>query len=1115
MKNKFLSLLLLILTFLPVLGQINREGFPFVRYFDPSEMKVADQNWSATRDQRGVMYFANMDNGVLEYDGVSWRAHPLPGNVNTHVVFVDSRGILYAGGDREFGYFQPDRTGNLQFHSLVEKLDSAGRQFITIYTINEWKGNIVFASTEYFYLFDPVKDTIRWVDIKNDGFQHGNYSFVVEDHYFHGEYAEGLLEFDGKHFKKVKNGGAFSLKAILSVLPYSDDEVIVLTYRSGVYGYNLKTGAVNPNIFSQKANEFLKTNQFFRGQVLPDGSYALGTLGAGLIIVTKDGKVRQILGRDSGLGNITITNVFYDKNAPASSQLWLPLDIGIAKIEWFSPFRYFSETHGFKGSINDIKVFRGKLYLATSNGVFVREADDDGRAIFVPVPEINSQAWSFLTFTPPGSTGEHLWVGTIEGIYDITNPDRIRLIEEGIPNLTPRGRKFYVYKLYATRNYPYKVFIGTNKNLVILEYRAGRWYKKLAINDFSEEVRSIKTDIENNIWFSTIYSGLVKLNLLDSNRYDIAIYGAKKGLKLNSGNQVFFVNKQVYAGNDKGLFVYQPEQDLFRRDTTFLPAGSNESVGVSGFINFGGNRYFLCVNHPDGTNHVKMVLSENGKMTSVSLPFLRLPSRRADAFCAEGNLVWIGISNQLFSYNTGTKTDYNAGFKTLIRKITIGEDSVLFGGAYFAPSDINILPVSDIQPVNIIPDIKYALNNLTFHWSCPYFEAEDNIEYSYRLRGFDDNWSRWTNRTEFPFTNIPNGDFVFEVKARNIYGVEGSTGSFTFTVLPPWYLTVWAFILYIILAFMLIVIIVKLYTRRLQNEKIRLEGIVAERTAEVVRQKEELTDSIMYASRIQKAVLPAERLLNEQFPEHFILFKPRDIVSGDFYWMTQRKNKIFVSAADCTGHGVPGAFMSLLGISFLNEIVNKSEISQPGLILDELRTHVMTSLKQRGEEGETKDGMDMAICVIDRDAMTLKYAGAYNPMYYVRPLTNEEKKIISAGKEPDFPRGSIYDDKNVLIQISADKMPIGISAKDQQSFTTHELKLIPGHCIYLFSDGYVDQFGGEQNKKFMSRAFKRLILSIQDIPMKEQRKVLDQNLLEWMGANDQVDDIIVIGLKLN
>jgi len=285
-------------------------------------------------------------------------------------------------------------------------------------------------------------------------------------------------------------------------------------------------------------------------------------------------------------------------------------------------------------------------------------------------------------------------------------------------------------------------------------------------------------------------------------------------------------------------------------------------------------------------------------------------------------------------------------------------------------------------------------------------------------------------------------------------------------------------------------------------EKIRLEAIVRERTQEVVaqkneieeqrdqiaHQKEEITDSITYASKIQRAVLPSTEKAHEILRDHFVLFKPRDIVSGDFYWMTENKGKVVVVAADCTGHGVPGAFMSMLGVSFLNEVVNKNEIIQANLILNELRTNVKTTLKQTGQTGESKDGMDLALCILDYDEMKLQYSGAYNPLYLIRD--------------------------GELLETKADKNPIGIYIKEKESFTNNEIDLQKGDTIYIFSDGYVDQFGGPKGQKLKSKYFKSLLLEIQNKNMDEQREFLDNYIEKWRGDIGQIDDIIVIGLRI-
>jgi serine phosphatase RsbU (regulator of sigma subunit) len=319
-----------------------------------------------------------------------------------------------------------------------------------------------------------------------------------------------------------------------------------------------------------------------------------------------------------------------------------------------------------------------------------------------------------------------------------------------------------------------------------------------------------------------------------------------------------------------------------------------------------------------------------------------------------------------------------------------------------------------------------------------------------------------------------------------------------------------------------------------ENEKLKdkvnreLEEKVEERTREIVQQtaeieaqrdelerqrdqlseqQQEILDSINYAQRIQTAVLPPEKLLKEVLPEHFILFKPRDIVSGDFYWIRQIKNFTVVVAADCTGHGVPGAFMSMLGVSFLNEMVSRSRFDSAGEFLDRLRKKVKDTLKQEGREMEQKDGMDMAFAIIDNDSLELQYAGAFNPLYIFRKKEIPEDKAWSG-------LIAMKSDQSYLLEIKGDRQPIAIQA-EERDFTTHHIKLFPGDTIYLFSDGYFDQMGGPKGKKFMGKKFKQLLLSIQPEKMQKQKEILDNTLEEWKGNIQQIDDILVFGIRWN
>lgn len=287
-----------------------------------------------------------------------------------------------------------------------------------------------------------------------------------------------------------------------------------------------------------------------------------------------------------------------------------------------------------------------------------------------------------------------------------------------------------------------------------------------------------------------------------------------------------------------------------------------------------------------------------------------------------------------------------------------------------------------------------------------------------------------------------------------------------------------------------------------ENERV-LEAKVIERTEEVVRQKEEIetknqelevlykhvTDSIKYAKRIQEAILPPDSLLKRILPNAFVLYKPKDIVSGDFYWIEERNGKTMFAAVDCTGHGVPGAFMSIVGYNILKHAVSNNNYTTPALILDALNEGVSETLHHGHEESQAKDGMDVSLCTIDFKTLELQYAGAYNPLYLIRN-----------GK---------------LIQTKADKFPIGLFLGEQKKkFTNHTVQLQKGDSVFIFSDGYADQFGGPNGKKFMANHFRELLLEVQKHPIEKQRDILNKTIEEWRGPLDQVDDILVIGLKI-
>ncbi|RLD83686.1 MAG: hypothetical protein DRJ10_03000 [Bacteroidetes bacterium] len=305
----------------------------------------------------------------------------------------------------------------------------------------------------------------------------------------------------------------------------------------------------------------------------------------------------------------------------------------------------------------------------------------------------------------------------------------------------------------------------------------------------------------------------------------------------------------------------------------------------------------------------------------------------------------------------------------------------------------------------------------------------------------------------------------------------------------------------VLIMFIIVLIVEKAYTGTMAKLD-QKNKIIEERNSELNSQNEEITtqrdqlskqnksisESILYAKRIQSAVLPPAAYINELLPENFILFKPRDEVSGDFYWIRQINQYIVIAVADCTGHGVPGAIMSMLGISFLNEIIQKREVTQANQALNELRKQIKQALRQTGKKGEADDGIDMALCALDSKTKILHYAGANNSIYLI--LNGE------------------------LTEIKADRMPIGYYPNEKPTFTNHEIQLKDGDVFYLFSDGFMDQFGGKKGFKYKASNFQQILFENHGRPMVIQMELLEQELSNWMKGYEQTDDILVMGVRV-
>jgi serine phosphatase RsbU (regulator of sigma subunit) len=411
-------------------------------------------------------------------------------------------------------------------------------------------------------------------------------------------------------------------------------------------------------------------------------------------------------------------------------------------------------------------------------------------------------------------------------------------------------------------------------------------------------------------------------------------------------------------------------------------------------------------------------------------------------------------------------------------------------------------------------DLPHQYNHITFEFAAAEPSKPYLVKYQYILENYDKDWSAITNNTTAAFGNIYEGTYTFKVRAQSPDGIWSDPVSYTFKVSPPIYRTWWAYSLYAIVGFYLLYGLLRWRTASLRKKNEMLEQTIQQRTIEVVKQKDEaekqraeaekqraeaekqkilveeknksITDSINYAKRIQRALLQEEEYVSMHLPEHFILFKPKDIVSGDFYWGIEKDEYFYMAAVDCTGHGVPGGFMSMLGLAFLNELTAGSAILTPAEILDELRNKILKEFKQTGTDADTKDGMDISLMRMNLRTKEIQWSGANNALYMVG---------------------------NDFKEVPPDKQPIGHYPL-MKPFSNHTIEVEQGSTLYLFSDGYADQFGGPNGKKFRYSELKGLLTAIHDKSMREQKKILDATFETWKGNLEQVDDVLVIGIRV-
>lgn len=719
--------------------------------------------------------------------------------------------------------------------------------------------------------------------------------------------------------------------------------------------------------------------------------------------------------------------------------------------------------------------------------------------------------------------------------------------------------------IYAINRHENNYLIGSDKGLFLYNYDVQKTLKHYSsenqTNISSNQTRFIKKDISGNFWVGTwgggVYTYNPKTQKIDANyiinnqlyylsRGDVSAMTINKFNHLYIGtysgllffdinNNQFQVLTQIFglAGNDITALYSEPNGDiwvgsrgkgisLISKDT-ILPYTIGQEITPTCFLKTNEGLWV-------GTEGIGAFLIKDKKIIKKLNISDGLISNLISSITTDkkGNIFFgtnLGVSMLEIKTekirNFGTKEGFT-GIEVKHEAAYVDEESIWYGTVSgltrFFPNrlDLNTEPPKiNINRLRINlkdrelsanPVFSYDENSILIDFQAISISNSNKVAYQVMMVGADKNWQPITQNNFANYSALPPGDYTFKVKAINALGNWTDPVEFSFRIKPPFWLTWWFFTIIIVILTTSIIVYIKYRERALKREKAILEHKVQQRTIQIreanlllAQKNKDITDSINYAKRIQSAIMPSIEKINDNT---FIYYRPKDIVSGDFYWFAEYEDKIIIAAADCTGHGVPGAFMSMISISGLNQIVKERGITDPGTILNNLREMIINDLTQSGD-GIQKDGLDIALLTIDRSNQELHYAGAYNSLF-VRSSSNKIQK-----QDWKF-KYSIFDDN--IIEIKADRMPIGMSDRLDEKFETKTIKIDDGDAFFISSDGYIDQFGGIDGKKFMSKRFKETISKLPQNQRDKSLSILQNTYDEWKGSYEQIDDVLVIGL---
>ena len=819
MKKIIISIYLLSFLTFYAFPSVKKVGFAFTENYSKETYKGGMQTWSITQDQEGVMYFGNND-GLLSFDGSTWRIYKIPNRSIVRSVLISGEGRIYIGAFNDFGYFYANRQGQLVYQSLLNKVPEEYRDFGEIWKIVPYLGGYIFHSFNavFFYKDDKI-DLISF----NRGL---HFSFAVEGNFYVREINKGLLKLTGLNLTPVKNSEMFGDKQVMSILMYDENTLLVATREKGVY-------LINDDGVSRFGNElqpYFEENQIYSAIALGEDYFVFGTVQDGIVILDHEGSLIQRINRERGLQNNTVLCLFADNR----QNLWLGLDNGIDYVQLNSPLSYFAYQN-IVGAVYAIERNGDNLYLGTNQGLFQTKWPPlsgltDDRKTFQFVDGLQGQVWTLF------SRGNSVFVGHDKGTFIIENKTvrKISNYQGGWSFIEiPGNPRFLIEGTYAG------ILLYEDKRI----NGKSRWEFIRRIPGFYQSCKQMKFDEKGYLWIGHGFKGIYRLKIneaLDSIT-EIGNYARESGLPGRFNINVLRFYDRLIISSDKGIYDFDYKTEIFHPDEELSVLFDYQNVYTL-TEDFNGDYWYF-------TSDEMGILRPNfdGSYNKIFLPFIPLQNKLItsyeNVFPIDKSNVLISTEEGVIHYDPTFQKTYDDNYIVKIRRVETLPDSILFDGYNQPPAS------------STIPELFYRNNALRFTYSALFYEMPENTRYSIMLDGYEKDWSEWAQVGEKEYTNLQEGSYRFRVKAMNIYGTISEAQSYDFIILPPWYRSKLAYVLYTILFISTIGMIIFFVIRKIEKEKHTLK----EKQKATLKEKEQA-----FAEEALKAEQEIIRLRNEK-----------------------------------------------------------------------------------------------------------------------------------------------------------------------------------------------------------------------------------------------------------